>query len=189
MKLWLARHAQPLVASGLCYGKTDVPADGQATEAAAKSLAQVLPSAIAVYFSPLQRCEQLSACLRWHLGGLTYKPESRIAEMDFGQWEGRLWADIPKAEIDAWTANFAHHRAGTTGESVRSFVQRVADALADLPKDQDALWITHAGVVRAVHLLAAGKGDMTDASQWPKGTLEFGQFEVLQLEPAPQCLP
>ena len=31
MKLWLVRHAQPLVDAGVCYGRLDVAADPAAT--------------------------------------------------------------------------------------------------------------------------------------------------------------
>ena len=38
MRLWLVRHAQPLVAPGVCYGATDMPADVDATSQAAQAL-------------------------------------------------------------------------------------------------------------------------------------------------------
>ena len=34
-RLWLVRHAQPVVATGTCYGALDVPADAAATQVAA----------------------------------------------------------------------------------------------------------------------------------------------------------
>jgi hypothetical protein len=43
MRLWLVRHAAPLVEAGTCYGALDVPADAQATQQAAQALAQALP--------------------------------------------------------------------------------------------------------------------------------------------------
>ena len=39
MNLWLARHAQPLIGAGICYGVLDVAADAALTTAAAKALA------------------------------------------------------------------------------------------------------------------------------------------------------
>ena len=38
--------------------------------------------------------------------------DSRLAEMHFGQWEGVAWNDIPRHELDAWAANFAHCQIG-----------------------------------------------------------------------------
>src|SRR5690606_10781153 len=42
-RLWLVRHAAPLVSPGTCYGALDVPADAAATQAAAVRLAAALP--------------------------------------------------------------------------------------------------------------------------------------------------
>ena len=47
MTLWLVRHAQPLIATGICYGQLDIPADLQATQTCAKELFKVLPKGIA----------------------------------------------------------------------------------------------------------------------------------------------
>ena len=35
-RLWLVRHARPLVAPGICYGRLDMQADAQATADAAQ---------------------------------------------------------------------------------------------------------------------------------------------------------
>jgi alpha-ribazole phosphatase len=64
VKLWLVRHAQPLVASGVCYGATDLAADPQATLQAAQVLALTLPKGAAVSSYPLQRYELLTHILR-----------------------------------------------------------------------------------------------------------------------------
>ena len=44
MKIWLVRHAQPLVEAGVCYGASDVAADRAATQDAAQRLAEALQS-------------------------------------------------------------------------------------------------------------------------------------------------
>ena len=59
-RLWLVRHAQPVVAAGTCYGALDVPADAAATQVAAQRLAQALPAGAAAHYSTLQRCELLA---------------------------------------------------------------------------------------------------------------------------------
>jgi alpha-ribazole phosphatase len=179
MKLWLARHAFPLVAEGLCYGANDVPADAQATRDAAQILAATLPSGLAVSSSPLQRCLQLAEALQGLRPDLHYRCDARIAEMDFGSWEGRRWSDIAKEEFDRWTADFAHHGCGG-GESVAQLMARTAAALADVREEGvDALWITHAGVIRAVGLLAAGSLLPRSATDWPRESLAFGQCACL----------
>jgi alpha-ribazole phosphatase len=186
MKLWLVRHARPRVAPGVCYGATDLPADARATALQARQLAAVLPPGLPLVHSPLQRCEQLSQALCGLRADLASQPEPRIAEMDFGRWEGRRWSDVPRAEYDAWTADFAGHAVGG-GESVQAFLQRVGQALQVTRAGAgatcgEAVWITHAGVIRAVDLLARGVTRVDDAGQWPREAPGHGQWRELWLE-------
>ena len=145
---WLVRHAQPLIAPGICYGQLNMPADAEASRACATKLAKVLPAGTTVVTSPLQRCEQLTTILMSLRPDLALKIDSRLEEMHFGNWEGRAWADIAKTELDDWTANFAHYPAGSSGESVSQFMARVASAFDALLPSANTLWITHAGDTR-----------------------------------------
>ena len=185
MKLWLARHAQPLVAPGICYGRLDVAADADATDECARRLAAHLPKGIRVASSPLQRCEQLTQVLQGLRPDLAYTTDTRLQEMDFGRWEGRAWQAIAPAELKAWTRHFADYAAGHDGESVSQFMARVASAFDELrgPDDtrQDTLWITHAGVIRAVALLAQGRRHIERADQWPVDAPDYGQWRTLDL--------
>ena len=191
MTLWLVRHARPLVDVGICYGRLDVPADAGATAECARQLAAQLPAGTAVIASPLQRCEQLAIALQVQRPDLAFTTDSRLQEMDFGQWEGRAWDDIGAAALDAWVADFAGHRPGG-GESVQAFMQRVARlwdeasaaalaAGADRTANADRLWITHAGVLRAVSLLERGIRCLSRADQWPLAAPGFGQWRKLAL--------
>ena len=63
-----------------------------------------------------------------------------LAEMDFGAWEGRPWAEVPEAELSAWTDDFADHAPGGTGECVRDFLSRVRGMLAALPMADGQTW-------------------------------------------------
>jgi alpha-ribazole phosphatase len=181
MKLWLVRHAQPLITPGMCYGATDVPADAAATQQAAQALTLVLPRGIRIISSPLQRCEQLTQYLRGLQPELTYKTDARLKEMDFGCWEGQRWSDIAPSELAQWTDNFGQWRFGGV-ESVQDVMARVADLWdeARLAGD-DAAWITHAGVIRAAILLSQGVREVTRADQWPSQDIAFGQVTVLCL--------
>ncbi|CAM3511549.1 histidine phosphatase family protein [Polaromonas hydrogenivorans] len=181
MKLWLVRHAQPLVGAGICYGRLDMAADAGATAECAKELAALLPAGIRVISSPLQRCEQLTHALHAQRPDLSYKTDARLQEMDFGQWEGRAWQAIGQAELEAWTTDFANYRVGHDGESVAAFMRRVASAFDALQGRGDTLWITHAGVIRAVELLARGIRHIERAGQWPLDAPKYGQWRLLNL--------
>ena len=179
MKLWLVRHAQPLIEAGVCYGATDVAADAQATIWAAQAVAPELPAGIAMCVSSLQRCEQLAHAIQGLRPDLIYKTDARLAEMNFGTWEGVRWDAIRAQAYDAWMADFSGHRFGGQ-ESVSEFMGRVALAWDEFQRHgQDAVWITHAGVIRAVSLLAQGIRHVNAAAQWPVQAPGFGQWRVV----------
>ena len=181
-KLWLVRHAAPLIGRGVCYGALDVAADVPATQAAARQLAEALPQRAAVWSSTLQRCEQLTKSIQGLRPDLTLRHDARLTEMNFGRWEGQTWDAIGPTAINAWTSDFAHHAPGGA-ESVDGFMQRVAAAFDETrhagPGGQDAVWITHAGVIRAATLLAAGVRSIAHAEQWPAAAPAFGEWTWL----------
>lgn len=173
--LWLQRHAPVVAEPGLCYGATDLEAHADATLAAAQRIAPLLPAGITVRSSPLRRCAGLADAIAALRPDLRVRHDARLAEMNFGAWEGRPWSAIAREEFDAWTGNFADAPAGGHGESVRAFMQRVAAAHDEwLVGEGDALWITHAGVLRAVTLLQRGTRCPGAATDWPAGELAFG---------------
>ncbi|MES2415349.1 MAG: histidine phosphatase family protein [Pseudomonadota bacterium] len=182
MRLWLVRHAQPLIGKGICYGQLDMKADMQATQDCAQALAAVLPEKIIVAASPLQRCGQLALALSVIRPALAIKQDARLQEMHFGNWEDRSWSSLPKDELDAWTEDFAGYPAGQTGENVTQFMGRVAAAFDELPTGQDTLWITHAGVIRAAQLLANGVRRVDRATQWPGDAPSYGQWCTLDIQ-------
>jgi alpha-ribazole phosphatase len=50
-----------------------------------------------------------------------------------------------------------------------------------LQSQSDTLWITHAGAIRAVALLAWGPRNPMQAAQWPLDTTNYGQWRTLAL--------
>lgn len=177
MKLWLLRHARVTLEAGLCYGASDVLADQHMTLQAAQAAAYLLPQGLPVRVSGLGRAQQLAGELqrqRPDLGSATADP--RLNEMDFGRWELQRWDAIPRAAFDDWMADFAHHRFGGA-ESTQQIIERVADAIDDLRKQRvaEAVWVTHAGVIRAAQFIAThGRGPIRYASQWPREAPEPG---------------
>ena len=179
MKLYLIRHALPLIKSGVCYGATDMAADATATESAAQTLAAALPLDIVVICSPKQRCRQLAQCLVKLRPDLTLQEDGRLVEMDFGAWEGQCWDTIARSEIDAWTADFRDWRCGGA-ESVGDVMHRVSAALDQARANaQTVAWITHAGVIRAANLIISGQAAIKRADQWPTQAPGWGSwFEI-----------
>ncbi|MDP1741952.1 histidine phosphatase family protein [Polaromonas sp.] len=181
MKLWLVRHAPVLLAPGSCYGALDVPAEPQATQRCAQKLSMLLPQGMHVSTSPLQRCEQLTQALQGLRPDLIIKTDARLREMNFGNWEGRRWDAIAQSEFDAWTTDFAGHAVGGHGETVQAVMARVGQAFNELRHDADAVWVTHAGIIRAAQLLAQGIRQVSRADQWPLDATACGQWRTLEL--------
>lgn len=181
--LWLVRHGRPLLPVGVCYGAIDVAADPQHTAQIAAMLAERLPQGADLRSSPLQRCMALARAVVDLRSDLTLHPEPRIAEMNFGRWEGWRWDDIPKAAFDAWTGQFAEHRFGGV-ESVQDLMDRVGQVWDEARIGATVqVWITHAGVMSAASLLARGIRSVHRAGDWPAPSPRHGELLSL-VDPA-----
>ncbi|WP_394680576.1 histidine phosphatase family protein [uncultured Comamonas sp.] len=187
--LWLQRHAQPLVAPGVCYGRTDMAADDKATAAAAQALqsawtAEALPAGT-VWHSPLQRCTQLAAALQTQAPAFQLRACNDLAEMDFGAWEGQRWDGIAREEMQAWTADFMAYAPGG-GESLATMMARITRALDAARQQaretgQPVLWISHAGVAQCAHWLLTRGQRLPLAKDWPSVKLAYGEWLRLPL--------
>ena len=152
MRLILARHPQPLVAAGICYGRTDLAVADDQMAQTLEALSTALPHGLTLYSSPLRRCASLATQLAQRLQSPAAVIDARIAEIDFGSWEMQPWDDIPRADIDAWAGDLVHYHPGG-GESVLQMAERIATFHTDIQRRQrDAIIICHAGAMR---LLAA----------------------------------
>lgn len=171
MQLYLIRHPQPEVAAGICYGRSDLPLRKPWS---VDAVAGRIPAGLPVVSSPLRRCAEFARALAPHA-----RVDPRLTELDFGAWEMQAWDDIPRAQIDAWSADplgFRQHG----GESVAQMQARVRSALADLGEDHEAcVWVTHAGVMKLVlaELLALAQ------DEWL--SLRFAHAEITVLERVP----
>ncbi len=189
-QLWLVRHAQPLIEKGICYGQLDIAADAQANLQAAKALAHVLKQNAQrnylVYFSGLQRTQQLATALQQYFPHWNSKVDVRLQEMHFGQWEGYAWKNIAKVDIDAWISDFGRYQFGGV-ESCQDVLTRVIAAYQDSVRlsrlhHADVVWITHAGVIRALqYYLHQGRVTIESADQWPLEAPDFGAWICLDL--------
>ena len=167
MAVTLMRHLRPAVAEGICYGITDLDlAQGHDTASLTK-----LPAITTIASSPLRRCRILAQSIAARRG-LTVRVDARLIEMDFGAWEGLPWNNIPRAELDAWAADFWDARPHG-GESVAQLHTRTQAALGKYRATPGHhLLVTHAGVIKAA--LATGPR----AEDWP-AALAFGEFVTI----------
>ena len=105
--------------------------------------------------SPLARARETAALLH----GCAPPTDARLAEADWGDWEGRRLADIRAEMGDRLTAM---ERAGLDfrppgGESARDVQHRLWPFLAERAQnDRDTVAVCHKGVIRALYALATG---------------------------------
>ena len=178
MRLYLVRHLQPVVAPGVCYGRSDLAVDSQLQADSLPALRAQLPFGVPFYASPLQRCASLANALSNDV-----RFDARLAELDFGDWEMRGWDQIPRAEIDAWAASVATYHPGG-GESVLDMAVRIGLFYDQLTRTQlpAAVLVCHAGAIRLLAARARGLAPLAMAQEAAGRPHAIGYGEVLILE-------
>ena len=130
-----------------------------------------------VLTSPLRRCVETARAL-----GLDAAVEPRLAEMDWGEWEGEtvagLRARLGPAMEGAEAAGLDFRPPG--GESPRDVQRRLAPLLRDIARrGEPTAAITHKGVIRAIFAEAAG----WDMLGKPPARLNWAAAHLFRLAP------
>ncbi|WP_271764647.1 alpha-ribazole phosphatase [Aquimarina algiphila] len=147
MEIYLVRHTTPNIEKGICYGQSDIGiTDSFPSEV--KKIHQKIPisEVSKVYSSPLQRCRLLAE---------TFKKEitidNRLKELNFGDWELKLWDSIHSKVLDPWMNDFVNVTV-PNGESYIMLQKRVVEFFNSLDTTSDAknIIVSHAGPIRAL---------------------------------------
>lgn len=171
MILYVWRHPKPIVAEGICIGQTDISVDKRKLKRLANKIERFvrlhqLPKII--WVSPLQRSLKVGHILAQR--GFDYRVAPELAEINFGEWDGRPWAQITKQEIDEWCHHFAHF-APNHGESLQHLFERVEGWLVKVSaeqKDNPVLVIGHAGWINAAKMIANDQEVPKTAAEWQR---------------------
>ena len=155
MEIFLIRHTQTAVIRGTCYGRSDVPLAATAEQDIATTLSNI-PTCDFVHSSTSSRCELLGRALALR-DGVPLVTSPALLELDFGDWEGRPWQDIPREHSDPWAAD-TWERSPPNGENERDMWQRVHHWFnADLqPRTGRHAVIAHGGSLRILRCLILG---------------------------------
>jgi glucosyl-3-phosphoglycerate phosphatase len=191
-RLLLVRHgesvwnAEARIQGQRCAGLSEV---GHAqAKATGQALAEVYPDAVVVT-SDLQRCRETAAPLVESLGASS-EVDARLRERSFGDWEGRLRAEVAAEDAERVT----RWRSGEDvigevgGETAAMLAERVGPVLRSLlgrtPDGGTTIAVTHGGPVwHGTHLLlglppgtlgAVDNASVTELASWQ------GQDVVLQ---------
>ena len=146
MEIYLIRHTTPAIERGTCYGFADLDVANTFTEEATR-VKQLLPDKpFVVYASPLQRCSKLAH----FLFGDNLTKDDRLKELNFGDWEMKRWDDLGPDALQAWMDNYVYARV-PGGESYEDLFKRSVEIFKEvIAKNQDAVLVTHSGVIRAL---------------------------------------
>ena len=178
MRVHLVRHLAPLVAPGVCYGRTNIGVDLGLQARALPALRAQLPANAPVISSPLRRCASLAAGL-----SAAVRFDARLVELDFGSWEMRHWDAIPREGIDAWAADVALYRPGD-GESVLDMAHRVAGFYDDLVRQSapETVVVCHAGTIRLMAARQRGLDPAAMAREAAQRPHAIGYGEIVVLD-------
>lgn len=155
LTIHLVRHGEHDLSPGLLAGRTPGVALSERGIAQARRTAERLARAggiAAVYASPLERTARTAGILGKRLG-LAVETVDSLAEIDFGDWTGRSFAELDERED--WR-RWNHFRSGTRplgGETMAEVLARALGFIEDLirggPKGS-AVLVSHCDVIRAV---------------------------------------
>jgi broad specificity phosphatase PhoE len=175
-KLILVRHTAVAAHwNGRCYGQSDVGLS-TAGRAHAYTLAAQL-SALRpdrIISSPLRRARFLAALLAHELGRGRVEFESRLAECNFGSWEGRPWTEIYEETGSAMMGMLEApetFRPGGDGETTFEVRDRVLEWFHTLPGCQTIVVVCHGGPIGALR----GTLNHQDVRVWPTLVPAYGE--------------
>jgi len=147
MEIYLVRHTTPLIEKGICYGQSDIGLT-ENFDKESTTIFNKIPFSKdrIVYSSPLRRCTKLASLFSNH-----FIEDTRILELNFGNWELKNWNDIPSNEMDPWMKDFVHVTV-PNGESYIDLKKRVSKFYTEILKNESEqiVIVTHAGVIRSL---------------------------------------
>lgn len=154
MKVYMIRHTSVVWdGSVTCYGATDV--DVRETFEEEATLTKIALDGVSVervYTSPLSRAVKLAA----FCGYPDAERDDRLREMNFGDWEGLLWADIiGDMEVDEFFEQYLTMPT-PNGESQQDQQRRVKSFLDEKKAEgwSSIMVFCHGGVINCARSLA-----------------------------------
>jgi probable phosphoglycerate mutase len=108
--------------------------------------------------SPLLRARQTMEIVRHELAlpSDAYRTDARLAEIDYGHWEGQLWGELHRTDPEGFAARKADmwNWRPRDGESYKALSERVEGWLSGVARD--TVVVAHGGVMRVLRGLVEG---------------------------------
>ena len=162
-----------------CYGRSDVALSGEGIAAARRRAHELAALDVeAVVTSPLRRARVLAGRIAL-LKSLPLVIEPRLAECDFGSWEGRAWDDIWRETGNAMDGMI--HAPDTFrpggGETTREMARRAYDWLDGLDRKANVIAVCHGGPIAAIR----GRLDGAPVTEWLALIPAYGMATTIEL--------
>lgn len=144
MNIYFIRHTTPDIKKGICYGQSDIGVTNEFEEESDFLLSKIkdIPK-YTVISSPLKRCLKLAYKI-----SLDATTNPYLKELNFGDWELKLWDEIPKEQLDPWMEDYVR-KSPTNGESYQELYDRVVHFYRSIELE-NTIVVTHAGVIRSM---------------------------------------
>ena len=169
-EIWIVRHGQTdWNVEGRYQGQADRPLNAVGLAQAQQAAEQLRGRDFAaIYSSDLQRARVTAEIIAGQLG-LPVQVDRRLREVNQGEWEGMLTADIEQRYADEWAERRTDrlHAAPPGGESLAQVAARVLEGVSDIAQrhpEQRILIVSH-GLALSVVLCAAAGAPLTEAFQ------------------------
>jgi alpha-ribazole phosphatase len=178
MEVYLVRHTETVCEKGICYGQSDVKIM-EPYDAVFQSVLNQLPQDARLYSSPLLRCVLLANYIKDNSEITAVNEDSRLMEMNFGDWEMKNWDVIPPDDFTPWMTDFVNVRV-PNGESFTDLHNRVIDFIYNelqTTNSKPVIIVAHAGVIRSF-LCKISDLPLKDAFQ---NKVEFGAVIKIEL--------
>ena len=180
----LVRHGETSAnARGLLLGRADPPLSGVGREQA-YAVAELLgreDRPRAVLSSPLRRAQETAACIA-DVFELDVETEAAMVEIDYGEWDERPLAEIPREVWRGWREDIDFAPPG--GESlgvVQTRVSACMERLSERARDGVVVVVSHVSPIKAAVLWALG----VDAHPELAWRLRLDLASVTRIAPGP----
>ncbi|WP_461629387.1 alpha-ribazole phosphatase [Labilibaculum euxinus] len=176
MEIYLIRHTKVNVEKGICYGQKDV----DLAESYKDDLAAVKEQLKDIEFdlivsSPLSRAKRLAS----DIFGEQVVEDVRLMELNFGDWEGKVWDEIKDPLFPAWMEDFVNRKC-SNGESFVMLRDRVLEFWNEIKlKDCKKIAVfTHGGVIRTINAIVK---DIKLEDSFNEPAVDFGEVTIISI--------
>lgn len=183
-KIYLVRHSESALNSdGVYYGRTDCELTKKGLEQNQSLKDNFFDIEFdAIFTSPLKRAYNTANEIA-KSKKCSIILDSRIIEMDFGDWEGRHYSDIMQNEPKNWElwCNDWKNAKPYNGESFLDLYNRVYDFLSEIRKiysNKTILIVSHQGCLRVIASILLG---LNENGYW-SFSFEHGKYSLFEID-------